>query len=114
MATPTKLKISFSNVIEIAHLKAIAKVYKWEEEVINPKFDKTKPASKDNPMKIPSSISDVDFAINKLAEMTGAIVTHEVTYPITGDVSPKELQQKKQEVMDDLRANFELAVTEVE
>ena len=109
----TRLKISFTNIIEAEHLEAMAAVHGYDPMVPNPDFNEKEPESESNPKEIPSKISKVDFAIKKLAEMTGAIVTHEVTYPIMDELSPKALQAKKQQVMDDLNANFELKVEEV-
>lgn len=109
----TKLKISFTNIIEIEHLDAMAQVHGYKATMPNPDFNEKEPESESNPKEIPSKISKVDFAINKLAEMTGAIVTHEVTYPIMDDLSPSALQAKKQQVMDNLKANFELKVETV-
>ena len=109
----TKLKISFTNIIEVEHLEAMATVHGYKPMVPNTDFNEKQPESESNPKEIPSKISKVDFAINKLAEMTGAIVTHEVTYPIMDELSPKALQAKKQQVMDDLKASFELKVEQI-
>lgn len=109
----TKLKISFTNVIEVQHLEAMAMVHGYKDMMRNPDFNEKEPESESNPKEIPSKISKVDFAIKKLADMTGAIVTHEVTYPIADELSPKALQAKKQQVMDVLKANFELKVEEI-
>ena len=108
-----KLKISFSNIIDVEHLESMAKIHGYKPMVKNPDFNEKEKESESNPAEIPSKVSAVDFAISKLASMTGEIVTHEVTYPIMDDLSPKDLQAKKQEVMDELKANFELKVEEV-
>ena len=109
----TKLKISFTNIIETEHLEAMAQVHGYKSMVPNPDFNEKQPESESNPKEITSKISKVDFAIKKLAEMTGAIVAHEVTFPIMDELSPKDLQAKKQQVMDELKSNFELKVAAV-
>ena len=109
----TKLKISFTNIIEVEHLEAMAQVHGYKATTANPDFNSNEPESEDNLKEIPSKITAVEFAIKKLAEKTGAIVTHEVTYPIMDDLSPKALQEKKQKVMDELKENFELKVEQI-
>ena len=109
----TRLKISFTNIIEAEHLEAMAAVHGYDPMVPNPDFNEKEPESESNPRRVPSKVTAVNFAIAKLAEKTGAIVTHEVTYPIMDDLSPKALQAKKQQVMDDLKDSFELKVEQI-
>ena len=109
----TKLKISFTNIIEVEHLEAMAQVHGYKAITENPDFNSKEPESEANPKEIKSKITAVEFAIKKLAEKTGAIVTHEVTYPIMDELSPKDLQAKKQQIMDELESNFQLKVETV-
>lgn len=106
----TKLKISFTNTIEADHLEGMGRIHGYKSMVPNPEFNPDEPQSDLNPMQVKSKITPVEFAINKLAEMTGDLVTHEVTFPIMDDISPKELQEKKQDVIKELQKNFILKV----
>ena len=92
----TKLKISFIKHYRVEHLEAMAQVHGYKAITENPDFNSKEPESEANPKEIKSKITAVEFAIKKLAEKTGAIVTHEVTYPIMDELSPKDLQSQKQ------------------
>mgnify|MGYP000449809414 CR=1 FL=1 len=106
----TKLKVTFINIIDTADLEAMAAVHGWKSEIENPKFNDKEKESEDNPRMIPSKVSKLDFGIMVLAKKTGAILTHEVTYPKADDLSPKALNELKETVYEELKQNFELKI----
>lgn len=106
----SNLKISFSTVVSTEELETIADFYEYQPLVKNNEYDKSKPDSETNKALVPNTVTKTEYAILIIARIARDVLTHEILNTVSDEMSKKEQEIKKSQILKRLEDNFEKTV----